>query len=144
MNDEILSGLPHEPSVDMASVHVLSLAYMGDTIHDLFIREYLVRHHNASVHMLHTQAIRFVRCHEQSETVLAILDRLTEEEQAVFRRGRNAHNGTVPRNADVREYHNATGFEAVLGYLYLSGQGERLAQVLGYCMEYYRAKGEIL
>lgn len=122
---------------DLRGANPLALAYIGDTVHDLFIRTYLIEHTDCSVHMLHTKAIKFVRCHEQSEMVLTLLGELTEKEEAVFRRGRNAKSGTVPKNADVSDYHNATGFEAVLGYLYLNGETDRLLELLNKCLEIY-------
>jgi len=76
------------------------------------------------------KATGYVKAKAQSDTIQRILGKLTEEEQAVFRRGRNAKSGTVPKNADVTDYHHATGFECLLGYLYLRGEEERLAEIL--------------
>ncbi len=122
---------------DIRGANPLALAYVGDTIHDLFIRTYLISNTDCSVHMLHTKAIKFVRCREQAEMALRLMPELTEKESAVFRRGRNAKSGTVPKNADVSDYHNATGFEAVLGYLYLNGENDRLIELLNKCLSIY-------
>jgi ribonuclease-3 family protein len=78
------------------------------------------------VHKLHKEAVSFVKAHAQSEFMKQLRDELTEEEFAIYKRGRNAKSGTVPKNADVQEYREATGFEAVFGFLYLTGQNERL------------------
>lgn len=122
---------------DIRGANPLALAYVGDTVHDLFIRTYLINNTDCSVHMLHTKAIKFVRCREQAEMAMRLLPELTEKESAVFRRGRNAKSGTVPKNADVSDYHNATGFEAVLGYLYLNGENDRLIELLNKCLDLY-------
>ena len=116
-------------------MHPLVLAYIGDTIYDLFVRTYLILTNDIPVHQLHVKSISFVNAGSQSETLHDIEERLTEEEQYIVRRGRNAKPGSVPKNADVVKYHWATGFESLLGYLYLSGQEERLCEVLGFVMD---------
>jgi len=116
-------------------MHPLVLAYIGDTVYDLFVRTYLILTNDIPVHQLHVKSISFVNAGSQSKTLHDIEEQLTEEEQYIVRRGRNAKPGSVPKNADVAEYHWATGFESLLGYLYLSGQEERLCEVLGFAMD---------
>lgn len=114
----------------------LTLAYMGDTVYELYVREALIeRFPGHTTHELHRRATRLVRASAQAHTAMALMDELTEEERAVFRRGRNMHNATVPKNADVGEYRLATGFEAVLGRLYLANQRQRLQELLDLARE---------
>ena len=120
-------GMPHKEEEHMAP---LTLAYLGDTVYDLFIRSRLIARHNLNVHGLHERASRFVRASAQARVAAALYADLTPMEQSVLRRGRNAKVSTVPKNADIGEYHMATGLEAVLGYLYLSKQKERLGTLL--------------
>ncbi len=124
--------------LDEASVrrmHPLVLAYIGDTIYDLFVRTYLIHAYDVPVHRLHVKAIGFVKAASQSETLHDIEDLLSEDEKYIVRRGRNAKSGTIPKNADVTEYRWATGFESLLGYLYLTGREERICQIIGYVLD---------
>lgn len=108
----------------------LVLAYMGDAIYDLYIRTYLINRFDVSVHRLHVMATRFVKARAQYLTIQRIIVQLSEDEFIIFKRGRNAKSGTVPKNADVIEYRYATGFESLLGYLYLCGKDSRLTIIL--------------
>lgn len=105
----------------------LVLAFIGDAIYEVFIRTQLVdKNRSLPVHKLHVKAISFVKAHAQSEFMKIIESQLTEEENNIFKRGRNAKSGTIPKNADVQEYKMATGFEALMGFLYITEQTERL------------------
>lgn len=96
----------------------LVLAFIGDAIYEVFIRTQLVdKYRDMSVHKLHVEAISYVKAHAQSEFMKLLQEDATEEELAVFKRGRNSKSGTVPKNADLQEYRNATGFEALVGFL---------------------------
>ncbi|MDN5277883.1 MAG: mini-ribonuclease [Clostridiales bacterium] len=121
--------------LDVRMVHPLVLAYIGDTIYDLFVRTYLVMAYNVPVHQLHVKAIDFVRAKGQADTLRHIEKFLTQEELDIVRRGRNAKPGTMPRNATVADYRLATGFESLLGYLYLMGKDERLFEILDYILD---------
>lgn len=121
--------------LDVRMVHPLVLAYIGDTIYDLFVRTYLVMAYDVPVHQLHVKAIDFVRAKGQADTLRHIEKFLTQEELDVVRRGRNAKPGTMPRNATVADYRLATGFESLLGYLYLMGKDERLFEILDYILD---------
>lgn len=109
----------------------LVLAFVGDAVYEVFIRTYLTdKNRDMSVHKLHKEAISFVKAHAQSDFMKELEDKLTEEEMTIFKRGRNSKSGTIPKNADVQEYRIATGFESLIGFLYLTEQEERLNYIL--------------
>ena len=107
----------------------LPLAYIGDSVYDLFVRTKVIEKGNRLVTDLHKESVKFVKAHSQAESVHAIEDKLTEDEIRVLKWGRNAKS-TPPKNADVTDYRYATGFETLLGYLYLEGNVDRLKEVL--------------
>ncbi|MBW7573478.1 ribonuclease III [Caproiciproducens sp. AGMB10547] len=107
----------------------LTLAFVGDGVFELFVRERLVCQGNCPVKSLHKKSVEQVCCSAQSKASQKLLSVLTEEELEVFKRGRNAHTNHVPKNAAVEDYHAATAFEALFGYLYLSGNIERLREI---------------
>ena len=106
----------------------LELAYLGDTIYDLYVRRALVRR-GGRVQNMHKEAVSMVCNHGQSEALRRIEGLLTEAEAGVVRRARNAHQNP-PRNANPAEYHRATGLEALMGYLYLTGNQVRLDELM--------------
>ena len=106
----------------------LELAYLGDTVYDLYVRSHLVVT-GGRVGKMHRQAIRLVCAHAQAEALTRIQDELTEEEANVVRRARNVHQ-SPPKNADPAEYQKATGLEALIGFLYATGRHERMQQLL--------------
>ncbi len=108
----------------------LVLAYMGDAVYELYIRSLLVSGHNTQVNKLHKEATKYVKAKAQSEILEKIYPYLTEEEITVFKRGRNAHSYTSAKNADIVDYRRATGFEALMGYLYITGSMERLRELI--------------
>lgn len=108
----------------------LSLAYMGDTVYDLFVRTLLLETTTLTAHGLHERAAKLVCAKAQANAYRRIEPMLDETELAVFRRGRNAHIGTVPKSASIMDYRTATGLEALIGYLYLSGQDGRIRTLL--------------
>lgn len=105
-------------------VSPLTLAFLGDGVFELFVRERLVEKGSAPVNKLHKRAVAVVCAHAQARAVELLEGKLTGEEQEILRRGRNAHS-QAPKNADVAEYHSATGLEALFGYLHLCGDSER-------------------
>lgn len=119
-----------KPKDETGMLNPLVLAYVGDTVYDLAIRTMLIDAHDAKAHKLHVLSAQRVRAQTQAKVGLWLYPQLSDEEQAVFRRGRNAKPKTVPRHADLDDYCAATAFEAVLGYLYLSAQEDRLLEVL--------------
>ena len=106
----------------------LELAWLGDALYDLYVREHLVAR-GGKVRALHREAISHVCAHAQAEALSRIVDALTEAESDVVRRARNAHQ-TPPKNADPGEYHHATALEALIGWLYVTGQGDRMNELL--------------
>ena len=106
----------------------LELAYLGDTVYDLYVRSHLVEK-GGRVGKMHRQAIRLVCAHAQAEALSRIQDDLTEEEANVVRRARNVHQ-SPPKNADPADYQKATGLEALIGFLYATGREERLGALL--------------
>ncbi|HZJ58453.1 MAG TPA: ribonuclease III domain-containing protein [Clostridia bacterium] len=123
---------------EIKMMNPLVLAYIGDTIYDLLVRTYLIITEDLTVHSLHNRAINYVSAGAQAHTLEDILGRLTEEEKNIIRRGRNTKSGTVPKNADIGEYKHATGFEALLGYLYLTERTDRLMEIGGWILKSHR------
>ena len=123
--------------MDIREYSPLVLAYMGDCIYDLLIRTLLVEDKNRPVNVLHKTATRYVKAEAQAAIVDAIMDQLTEEEQSVYRRGKNAKPHSVSKGGTVGEYHRATGLEALLGYLYLKDDMPRLMEIVKIGLEAY-------
>ncbi|MCI5656626.1 MAG: ribonuclease III domain-containing protein [Candidatus Pseudoruminococcus sp.] len=108
----------------------LALAFVGDGVYDLFVRERLVCEANRPVKKLNEEKVSIVRCSSQAKLVEKLMPILTEEELDVLKRGRNAHTQHIPKNATSADYHSATALEALLGYLYLAGRIERIRELL--------------
>ena len=105
-------------------------AYVGDAVYELYVRTNLVNNTKLNPHKLHVEAIKYVKAQEQAKILEKITEILTEEEKDIVRRGRNAQNHHLPKNANLDEYSHATAFEALIGYLYLTKQDERLGEIL--------------
>ena len=118
-----------ENECDINKLSPLMLAFIGDTVYDLFVRETLLTECPRPVKKLHSLAVEEVSASAQARKIKTIMDMLTEEEQDIFKRGRNAHTGHVPKSANVMTYHYATGLETLFGYLYLKGEKERLREI---------------
>ena len=112
----------------------LTWAYVGDCVYELYIRTKLVNETKLKPHALHIEAIKHVKAQAQAETLKKIYDDLTEKEQDIVRRGRNAHSHHVPKNSTVEEYSYSSAFEALIVYLYLSKQDKRLKEILEMCL----------
>ena len=108
----------------------LALAYIGDTIYDLYVRTKVLALGNRHVTQMHKDSVKFVKAHSQAVSMHALESVLSEEEMRIYKWGRNAKSNTVPKNADVGEYRIATGFETLIGYLYLKSENERLESLL--------------
>ncbi len=111
------------------SLSSLALAFVGDAVFNLFIRTMLVGS-GKKVKDLHEESVKFVKASAQAEIIKKIEGFLSDEERSIFKTARNTKVNTVPKNADITDYHYSTGFEALLGYLYLTGQNERLNKIL--------------
>ena len=119
-----------ELNIGINEVSPLYLAYIGDAVYELYIRTMIAKDANIPVSKLHKTATSFVKAKAQSDPVHALMDFLTEEEIKIFKRGRNAKSATSAKNADIVDYRHATGFEALLGYLYLKKDFSRLYEIL--------------
>jgi ribonuclease III family protein len=111
---------------DIRMYNPLVLAYVGDSVYDTFIRTMLVSNGSVQVNKLHKKSLKFVQAKAQAEITEQLYNILTEDEQDIVRRGRNTKSNSVPKNADMNDYRYATGFEALIGYLYLIGNTKRL------------------
>jgi ribonuclease-3 family protein len=123
---------------DVKMLNPLVLAYVGDSVYDTFVRTLLVSGGYGQVAKLHKLAIEFVKAKAQADILEKISEMLTEEEQDIVRRGRNTKSATIPKNADISDYRYATGFEALIGFLYLTGQIDRLIEIVRRIIEVKR------
>ena len=130
-----------DKKLDIKTVSPLTFAFIGDGVYELFVREYIVNMGNCPVKKLNNAKVELVRCEFQAEVCKNVLEPLfTESEREIYLRGRNAHVGHVPKNSNVSDYHAATAFEAVFGYLYLTNEIERLKFLFGEIISYINAK----
>lgn len=120
--------------LDVNMMNPLVWAYIGDSVYELFIRMKLVNETKLNPHKLHIETIKYVKAKAQAETLTKIYEKLTQEEKEIVRRGRNAEAHHVPKNAELVDYKHATALEALVGYLYLTKQDERLQEILNYCI----------
>lgn len=116
----------HDKNVDVSLISPLTLAFIGDTVFDLLTRCELVCEANRPVNALHNMASKRVCAAAQAKAVKKIMPLLTEDETAVFKRGRNAHVGSKAKNASSSDYHYATGLESLFGWLWLKGETDRI------------------
>ena len=114
---------------DPKQLSPLTLAFLGDAVFELLVRERIVCKGSRPVSELHRLSVQYVCCKSQAMAARSLLPLLTEEEAAVFRRGKNAHPGHVPKNACQSDYHTATAVEALFGYLYLCGSTDRMCEL---------------
>ena len=121
-----LKELFHLKDRDLRTYSPLTLAYIGDGVYELVIRTILVKKGNCPVNQLHKQASNLVKAGTQSHMMEILEPMLTEEELAVYKRGRNAHSPTMAKHATMADYRRATGFEALMGYLYLKEEYHRI------------------
>ncbi len=118
-----------EKNVDPKQLSPLTLAFIGDTVYDLLVREEIICSANRSTNDLHALAVKQVKASAQAKAIESIMQNLSEEELSVFKRGRNAKTAHIAKNATTGDYHKATGLEAVMGYLYLSGNMQRIKEL---------------
>ena len=129
------------PGMDIKTFSPLTLAYIGDSIFDLIIRTTVVENGNAPVNTLHKRSSKMVQASAQAELYHLIKDTLTEEETAIYKRGRNAKSFTSAKNAGIVEYRTATGLEALIGYLYLTDQMDRVIELIKPVIDKTYSKG---
>ena len=116
--------------VNIESYSPLTLAYIGDCVYDLIIKTMVISEGNKQVKKLHQETSKIVQASAQSEMMRVIQEVLTEEEHAVYRRGRNTRSVSAAKNQSITDYRRATGFEALLGYLYLKKEWKRLLELV--------------
>lgn len=119
----------------LQTISVLGLAHIGDGVYELLVRTWLCANGRTTSKGLHNQTVSFVRAPAQARAAEKIMLRLTEAEQTAFKRGRNAKVNSIPKNADISDYHAATGLEALFGYLYLRGDRNRINELFGLIVE---------
>lgn len=115
---------------DLRTYSPLTLAYLGDAVYEMVIRTVLVKRGNCPVNQLHKKASSLVKASAQSDMMAVIEPLLTEEEHSVYKRGRNAHSATMAKHASMSDYRRATGFEALMGYLYLQEDYLRMVELI--------------
>lgn len=135
---EILSKNMNIHIPDGGEESPLVLAYIGDAVYELIIRTVIISRSGAGVNQLHKMTSNLVKAHAQAEIIKSL--ELTEEELAIFKRGRNAKSVTMAKNASMSDYRNATGFEALMGYLYLTGQTKRMLELIMLGVQNYEKK----
>ncbi|MBM7365137.1 Mini-ribonuclease 3 [Priestia taiwanensis] len=130
--------------IDAKQLNSLALAYIGDAVYEIYVRHHILQKGTIRPNQLHKTATTFVSAKSQAKVIHYLLEeeRLTEEELAVFRRGRNAKSGSVPKNTDVQTYRYSTGFEALIGYLDLLGRQERLEEIITTAIQFVEENGK--
>ncbi|RAL23228.1 Mini-ribonuclease 3 [Thermoflavimicrobium daqui] len=126
MNQFFSSSLPKLPQ----EINPLTLAYMGDAIYEIYVREYLIAQGISLPQHLQKEATKYVSANAQAKAFYQIKSLLSEDELTILKRGRNAKSGSIPKNAKVSDYRYSTGLEALFGYLYLSGKQSRIQQLM--------------
>lgn len=122
-------------NIDIQTVSMQTLAFIGDAVFNVYIRTYLASDNNAKSGVLHRESIKYVSAKGQSYIVDKIIYFLNDDEINIYKRGRNTNIQTVSKNVDVVEYKKATGFEALIGYLYIKKENERLDFLIKKCLE---------
>ena len=122
-------------NIDIQTVPSQTLAFIGDAVYNVYIRTYLTSISTAKAGALHRLSIKYVSAKGQSTTIDKIVDKLTDEEIAIYKRGRNTNISTVSKHVDVVEYKKATGFECLIGYLYITKRNSRLDEIVKECIK---------
>ena len=120
---------------DVNKISILGLAHVGDGVYELLVRSMLCQSGHTALLDLHKSTVKMVKASAQAAAAEKLLDVLDVDELAIYKRGRNAHVHTVPKNADIGQYHAATGLEALFGWLYLQGKLERINRLFAVIME---------
>lgn len=129
---------------DYTQLNGLALAYVGDAIYEIYIRDYLVEQGQTKPNILHRMATHYVSAKAQAFLIQEMLEEklLTENEELMYKRGRNSKSHTSAKNADITTYRIATGFESLMGYLHLTKQTERLEELIDWCIKKVGEKNE--
>ena len=129
--EELIKRNRDKTEVNMMSP--LTWAYVGDAVFELYVRNHLVNQMKSKPHKLHLESIKYVKAKSQADLLASLQDELTDEEKDIVRRGRNAENHHLPKNANHADYMYSTAFEGLIGYLYLTKKDERLKEILNLC-----------
>lgn len=127
---DINSILSKSEIPEINTLSPLTLAFLGDSVYEMFVRTKILSLGNRPANELHKIAVGYVKAKAQAEAAHKIMDLFTEDELAIYKRGRNTNIHTVPKNADMADYRHATALEALIGYLYLKGDDDRLREIL--------------
>ena len=122
-------------SINPRQLNAATLAFVGDAIYSLLVREHLTEKPNLKIGDLHAQTAALVCASAQAAALQAIKPLLTDDELAIFKRGRNLHQSNIPKSATVKEYHDATGLESLFGFLHLSKNCERVQELFKICVK---------
>lgn len=126
-----------QEAIRVEQINATTLAYLGDSVYEVYIREHLVRSGTFKVDRLHKAATKYVSAKAQSMIITKLREEklLTDEEEGVFKRGKNRHTNTLPKNTSPLTYKEATGFEALIGYLYILGKNDRIIEIVNKAIE---------
>ncbi len=116
--------------IDIKTISPLAMAYIGDGVYEMVIRTYILTKFNGTLDKMHKKSSQYVKAVTQSSIINSIIENLSEKEQRIYKRGRNAKSASVAKNATMAEYRAATGFEALIGYLYLTGELKRAIEII--------------
>lgn len=128
-------------NIDLGTISMQTLAFIGDSVYNVYIRTYLASVSNVQTGKLHIKSIKYVSARGQAKTIDKLMDSLSEEEINIYKRGRNTNIHTVSKNVDVVEYKKSTGFEALIGYLYITKNTKRLEEIVKFSIEYINKEG---
>lgn len=129
-------------SVSPRQLSPLVLAYIGDSIFDLVVKTMIVTNGNTQVNKMNKTASNIVKAQSQSKIIGYLEDKLTEEEESIYKRGRNAKSYTSAKNASISDYRRATGFEALMGYLYMSGEYKRMCELIKLGIDWFYSEAD--
>lgn len=128
-------------NIDLGTISMQTLAFIGDSVYNVYIRTYLASVSNVQTGKLHVKSIKYVSARGQAKTIDKLMDSLSEEEINIYKRGRNTNIHTVSKNVDVVEYKKSTGFEALIGYLYIAKNTKRLEEIVKFSIDYINKEG---
>lgn len=143
--EHYMNQIPGMEKIDPRTSSPLVLAYIGDCVFDLIIKLMVAGRGNRQVHKLHEETSQYVQASAQSYMMRSMQEHLTAEEHAVYRRGRNARSVSPAKNQSITDYRRATGFEALIGYLYLNGEYARITELVTiglHCMDHKNEEKE--
>ncbi len=128
--------------IDPRLLNSLALAYMGDAVYERYIRHHLIQLGRVKPNLLHREATQYVSAKAQATILRSIIENnwMTEEEEGIVRRGKNAKSGSIPKNTDVQTYRYSTAFEALIGHYYLAGNIERMEELIQFAIKFVMEK----